>query len=505
MTCPHCSRRTGKGSFCEKCGRELHAAADVLVKEAVLSGGRRSDDRTGISVGDASLWCNQEESPSNRMTPCFGETTGDGLFSGGFPQVSRSHASVAESARYDAGAVVLDMDRLSILYENLRGSIRFRLTPPADEVLEDVLLELVDDISGISRSARVPYIDDGECQNGNLIVGFPGMDAGSYVWNVKLSFVRNRLRRVMRTSFELVVVRPENSVSIAEQIVFNINNDIKAEGAADVRVSNRIADELSEVIKGGENPTRVLQRIAGGCERAWAHMKLYDATDRAVLPPVDDEFRTDRVALDFGHRVIKFFSGRTVTFGRNRECDIFLRPKENTDENETDAYRVISRRHCFFEHQGDMIAIYDGWRDETGVQHPSSCGTFLNGECIRGCGVVGKSGEGIVSFAANFCVRPVSLLLKTVSPEKSCAKCPYSDRSWCGNGRRSVVLSRTDGIPETYVCIWSCFHLEEVDPSFNEVVIFRKDGAFAWLRGNQCGWLVPGTTIHTDYGTIKIK
>ena len=66
------------------------------------------------------------------------------------------------------------------------------------------------------------------------------------------------------------------------------------------------------------------------------------------------------------------------------------------------------------------------------------------------------------------------------------------------------MLTRRDGFAERYVALWSCFSLEEADPSFEGVVIFRKDGGFAWRRGRRCGWLVPGETIDTDFVRIHI-
>jgi hypothetical protein len=67
------------------------------------------------------------------------------------------------------------------------------------------------------------------------------------------------------------------------------------------------------------------------------------------------------------------------------------------------------------------------------------------------------------------------------------------------------MLSRRDGIPESFVALWSCFSLEDADASFEGVVVFRKDGAFAWRRGRRCGWLVPGTSMQTDMGTVTIR
>ncbi|MBQ6007894.1 MAG: hypothetical protein IJL17_05100, partial [Kiritimatiellae bacterium] len=82
---------------------------------------------------------------------------------------------------------------------------------------------------------------------------------------------------------------------------------------------------------------------------------------------------------------------------------------------------------------------------------------------------------------------------------------PHASRTWCGDGRRpALMLTRRDGVAERFVALWSCFPLEEADPSFEGVVIFRKDGGFAWRRGRRCGWLVPGERMETDFGPVTV-
>ena len=67
------------------------------------------------------------------------------------------------------------------------------------------------------------------------------------------------------------------------------------------------------------------------------------------------------------------------------------------------------------------------------------------------------------------------------------------------------MLTRRDGVPERFVAVWSCFRLSEADPSFEGVVVFRKEGAFVWRKGHRCGWIVPGTKQQTDFGTVTVS
>ena len=100
----------------------------------------------------------------------------------------------------------------------------------------------------------------------------------------------------------------------------------------------------------------------------------------------------------------------------------------------------------------------------------------------------------------------MSLAVRACRPVRACATCPHASRTWCGDGRRpALMMTRRDGVFERFVALWSCFPLEEADPSFEGVVIFRKDGGFAWRRGRRCGWLVPGETLETDFGQVAVR
>jgi len=511
ITCPHCKRKTHEGQHCEKCGGVLVAAAGATT--------RAFDEMptTRDPIADTPFSDNPTILAKPVSRPAFDANSFGSRLDDRIDAETQKIDEKIERATMGAGAasagsaprsgstdrIALYVDRLSILYENIIGSVRFRLAVPHGTVLRDVTLKFTNKLLATLFEEQYAQVDAATDQ---LPVGFPKMEAGSYVWKVELSFVRDRMRHVMTSSFELLVLRPENSRAIAEQLVFNIHNDIKAEGAADVHVSNRIADELKGVLNRGEDPFRVLQRVVCGRDRAWCQMKLYDVEDRSKLPPCPQAAKTDCLKLNFGYRIIRLCANRMVSFGRNRDRDFIVRPAENCSEEDKIPYHSMSRRQCFFEHDGDRIVIHDGQRLSVAATEPSSFGTFVDNRNIGECGMASLSvGESsILSFGGISYDNVVSLDARACSPEFACAKCPYADKQWCGAGRPSLVLSRRDGISETFVCLWSCLHLGEIDRSFDGVVIFRKEGAFAWFRGSECGWLVPGMSLETDYGTVEV-
>lgn len=407
-------------------------------------------------------------------------------------------------------SVSLAVDAFSVLYDGIACTARFQLSVPTGEVLYDVRLSLTNDILEKKYEINAPQIDDesrmepANRKKGNLIIGFPKMELGAYVWNLALSFYRNGVRYDYVSCVEFVVLRNTDSRAVAEQVIVTINNNIKAEGAARPSVTNmHIADDLRSAMDRGEDPTFILARYARNNERAWCSLPL-NAERRSS---------TNRLTLNLGTRRLKLFAGRgCVTFGRRDDNDIFLRPKNpNTcSDEEALPYFAISRSHCRFEPHGDVVAIREGWLDEQMKVRPSSWGTFWNGLQVFDQVTLKPGEDGKLSFGlrhrdihAKNCV---SMQAKACSPKFACAKCPYANREWCGGGRPSLVLTRLDGISETFVCMWSCLHLGEIDRAYEGIVIFRKDGAFAWCRGEKrCGWLVPGTEIKTEYGAITVS
>jgi len=416
------------------------------------------------------------------------------------------------------GGIELCLDRICLLWENTPGSVRFHLKTSRERQLKDVELELSNPLQNKSIKVSVSSIDDRSGLSndgrmmGNLMAQFPEMGAGSYAWTVSLRFTQGGMIKQYMSQFQLVVMGRGNAKSIAEQIVINIKNDIKASEAADVRVSNRIADELQGMLADkSENPFEAMRRYTNGTDRAWCYMSL--SASHPELPPVPEEAKVDSISLDFGDRSLKLYAKRAVSFGRksssiNKHVDIaFVAPTDYMDENGKmkSPYGRISRQHCTFEHEGQQIAIRDGVLDENRMWKNSLHGTFWNGGQVSEQVSLGVGEKGVLSLAGCHLWNGVSLDARAVSPAVACKDCPFADRKWCGNGRPSLVLKRRDGVRETYVCMWSCLHLGEIDSSHDGIILFRKDGAFAWGNESECGWLVPGEQVETAYGYVTIS
>lgn len=306
------------------------------------------------------------------------------------------------------------------------------------------------------------------------------------------------------------------SVVIKEKVdrsVVNIYGDHASEiknihldgGAKEVNLSSGHASVIEGVTIGAGSDGGGVSRP----ELSYERCKLFRVSPPPLPYPQPTGAKTDRLILDHGRWRLLLFSGRTVTFGRNRGlCDISWRhpnaDRIEHDDPENIPYRKISGQQCSFEHRGDKVALIDGVRDERGIVKPSSYGTFFNAVRVeREKLLVSEgTGRGLVTFSDSAATGTLSVCL----PNDVCAKCTRAERIWCGGGKRpSLVFKRLDGVPESAVMVWSCFRLEEADPSFEGVKIFRSDGGFAWRRGRRCGWLVPSESIETECGTVYVR
>ena len=494
IDCPSCGRKTAQGSFCERCGAELACVPKSVVPEE-RNGSR---PKAAVSFDDLQKTASAAFSVSRPDSPLRRPVA---------PPRPLIHPGLAPFSSSRPGAQPsLKIDNLCVQFENTPGIVRFLLDPGgAADCLHDVRLLFEHQLTGERIPVRpIRFLD----RVREIPVSFPAQSAGAAAWSVAVEYECGGLRHVLDGDIQMVVVHPREAQKVAEHLAINITNTINNGNASDVHVNQRAADELAK-LSVSENPFDELRRVILGPTRAWDVVELYSAHETESLPPMPAGARTERLTLDLGVRRITFFAGRTVTFGRKKESnDISLRPSPDASEAETAPYMRVSRAHCHFEHQGEKIVVCDGQRDAFRVLQPSACGTYWNDVRIDGTLHLSSGESGVLSFGDAASAGGVALDAKvaTCLSAAECGRCPYSDKHWCGAGSRpSLMLTRRDGVPERFVAVWSCFRLSEADPSFEGVVVFRKEGAFAWRKGHRCGWIVPGTKQQTDFGTVTVS
>ena len=492
IQCPHCGRLVPEGFCCERCGKELPADSSPSAERPEL---RRPEFHRVV-----------ESAPVRRI-------------------VESVQPQLAGLADPSACGPMLAVDRLCVQFENIPGFVRFYLDPTSPGAgLQNIVFTFESQLTGHSFKTRpIRHLNRPRA----FPVQFPAQEAGTQVWYVTVEFEDGRRKCRREGYLEVLVCRPQEAKQVAENLSITIDNsvtigdhsanasDITTRGslvgdcsasAADIQMRKGILESLAKMAK-SDNPFDELRGLIQSESRSWAKVDLIEAEETSSLPPMPANARADHIVIDFGNTRTHFFSNRTIKFGRRKEAnDIALRPHDGASEMETIPYRKVSREHCFFELEGQCAKVCDGHRDEFKVVQPSSGGTFWNGEKLCQSVSLPVGTEGIVSFGGIHYGDSLSLDVKVCSPAKACATCPHANRHWCGEGARpSLVLSRRDRIPEKFVAVWSCFWLGDADPTFDGAVIFRKDGAFAYRKGRKVGWLVPGTTIQTDFGTATVS
>lgn len=467
--CPKCGRTTAEGRFCERCGASIASLQGDCSQVAPQGDYRQADSQEIRKPNDST---HRQEG---------------------------AHRQVAATCvQYPCRVVSLEMDTLCILFEDTPGFLRFRFN--SGVAAENVFITLENPLTGVkANSRRMPYMQGAR----EITVPVLSQPAGAFVWFLTLTYEAAGRKHRLDGEVQMVVVRPREAQKAADQLTVTITNNINNGNASDVHVSQRAVEDLAKLAS-TENPFDELRKIVLSERRVWAAVALDDGGAMPSLPLQPADAVCEAITLDLGRSRIHFFANRTIRFGRKRETnDFVLRPPEGFSSN---PYCAIGRAQCCFEHNGDKAVIHDGQFDEMHVAKPSTFGTYWNDERIISSRPLAAGDSGVVSFSGGASVGAVAMDVKACMPIRACETCPHANRTWCGNGRRpALMLTRRDGIAERFVALWSCFPMEEADPSFEGVVIFRKEGGFAWRRGRRCGWLVPGMALQTDFGQVKVN
>ena len=489
VKCPKCGLPVPDGAFCPMCGVKVTSAsaasADVPVSEAPTV----------------------RPSAAPTVTPPVAPTVTPPVAPTVTPPVAptvRAPEPPKFSAPVDStsapavqgvpkGQLRVDFDALCILFEGLPGMLRLRLSCADGDVFDNVQITLRDLLTNAEFARTICLLDHAR----EIAVPIRPKQAGTAVWEVCLSYDFDGRHMELEGEWATVVTGRAGARMDAKQLAITINQDIKGGHACEIHNSLDAVGELNKALLSADGEVYdTLNTIVIGGARAYRWIDLYPRRMSDALPPMPAEAAADRMTLDLGIWQVTFFSGRTVTFGRTKNLnDIALRPPVGATEEQTVPYRMVSRQHCRFAHSGRQVIVADGARDEQGVVKHSSYGTFFDGKPVADEIRLSADGvrEGTLTFSRAGGSGVLSLKAEVLVPNDLCAACPRSDRADCqGGARPSLLLRRTDGIPQCFVAVWSCVRLEDVDPSFSGVKVFREGNGFAWRCGRRCGWLVPG-------------
>ena len=92
---------------------------------------------------------------------------------------------------------------------------------------------------------------------------FPERKAGSYVWYVAAECEDEGRTRAFEGEVLLVVEPQGEARTVAGDLVVEINTNINAGHASDVRLNQSAADALSKIVKSSEDPFKALRKLVG--------------------------------------------------------------------------------------------------------------------------------------------------------------------------------------------------------------------------------------------------
>ncbi len=398
--------------------------------------------------------------------------------------------------------VRLEIDSLCFLIERGSGILRFRIGPAiqAQGFLSDVTLSLCFQGSGRQYSKNWQILAAMREYNVQIDAGI----AGVHALDIILSFVLNGVAYSFDGNVSFFVARSEEVGKCAENIVFNIRNDIQCGHAADVRLSQDAADAIQDLSlrHSGESSFEELRRVVDGEARAYrlVPLELTSMPQAQCAAAQTAPAYSGDLTLEIAGTLIHLIPKEEITIGRHRDNTIVLQEKCQTTAEEHAASSRISRHHCIICGAGSSVILKDA----------SSCGTFWNGTRISGeaCILDAAHNSGVITPATG-CESSFSLSVAYYSPMAAglCPVCQVPSRDWCGTGiRPCVVIQQKNDYPEVFVALWSCFDFGVVIPALAGFIVARSDaGGFFWSTGNVgSGVLEPGMEFQSAAGLIRV-
>ena len=376
---------------------------------------------------------------------------------------------------------MLDIDRLSVLFDGCPSTVRFRVNPSSfGEGARDFRIAFEDQFTGVRSRAVRPRGPCGAIHEFGFT--FPEKAAGSYVWYVAVDYECGGRRHVREGEVHLVVERPQDAQKVVDNLVVTINNNITTGHATDVVLNQSAADALDRISKSAENPFASLRRLMGGKERAWTRVDLYEtdaapAQQPAAAPPPPSPAQ---ITLKGCGEALQLTSLRTLTFGKTRERnDYALRVYDEGGAYDIERSRAISRTHlrmscgnggCYLE---DMNSTY---------------GTTLDGAAVSGGKVLVSPGKAhVVRLSERFA--PGGVLALTVRVFAAAGRAPSG-----------MVIDRCDGARQRIFALWD----EAGVPADAGGWSFRLKGGRMEIRSpdGTSSCVVPGESVRIGSRTF---
>ena len=408
----------------------------------------------------------------------------------------------------------IELDTMLSLQEDVGNSLRILFTPSAG-TFSDVSISLSSDDKSFQTKTRQRKVLSSPYE---FVFGVRNLKAGVWVFDVNVSYVLDRREYSYDGTFDVAVLERRNWQSDAKRnLSFVFNPVIHASEAGRVRIDGpeHVKSLLAQAEKDAErDPLKTAEELINLGVRKYRKItvQLLDVVEFLPPPPSEAVCKEIQLDLGYGYGQVQFFTDSIIGIGHTfegvRYTDIVVDPPAGLAGDQRLPYEKMSRGQCILRSCGIDVELVDGRIRKSGELAGSTNGTYLNGERV-GSGGCRLPQNGAIGLGTTCRETTLDATLVTPSPE-ACRRCRRGSesREYCSrDGRACVnaVLRRRDGVDLVYVALWSCIDMGYICRHFAGLEISYDRQAFAWRRGVQRGWLVPGARIEMPRMSISIS
>lgn len=519
ITCKYCGRRTARGIFCERCGKEVtdapEAVSEPMAKEPQAPASEPAEPADpAIELPESSRYVSAEALEISK--PSMAEK--DSAPSAPVPPPAPAAYNTSTACKY----LAVEYDRRQIFVENMPAILRFRLMPLVSGLKDMRIWVECQAFNGASvvREKRLHWLSPEMNRKREFRFPIELPNYGAHCCVLHFGFSIGNDRFVFDADEEMVVYpRESDAAEVLRNLTVNINNDIKTGHAADVNVKHSVneIEGLTRMLRPNASIIEVLDRLKNGMA-AYCMLEIYGSTwtpdehrsgssSAIPKPPAGSPPRKaviDRLTLVVGDQQLQLVSGDEIPLGRSRDNTIITRIFDAKGKMPRNSNLEISGRHCRLTRRHGALFLDDG--------SPTKCsqqGTYLDGNPVD----YGRS----VAIDPN----PLSLMLSLAAIEEHRKdvfalhltpwRCEPRMRRHCRealcSGDRDVaalIMRRRDNAPECYLALWACCPLKLIFPELEDLTLWRKENAFAWGNASKNGWLIPGMEVKAGNRTIGV-
>ncbi len=403
---------------------------------------------------------------------------------------------------------VSDCEELQVEYnfsrvfmDGLHVPFQFRITPKQDK-LANLFIEIRRDGNPVAREEP----DEILCAHRRLDIHMayrppPGLQ-GIISFEIYIGYDNKKTRQVFKARPTHNIFRGFEKVgSVINSLKIEINNNLKAEGAAD-NVIKQHMDGLEALRPKEDNPVTELAAI--DIPACWNNLNLHlckqvalEDTDGDGIPAQPAGAHMARLTLRCGTHTVQLLSGETVHIGKNRKCDVVARSVERREQKSRDA--AISRYHCRIERRSGRSMVIDlGYYPDEDTEKPSTCGTFLDGQRLPPGGRSALPTDRAFTLSLSGSDKdPSAYVFEGYQQTRDTARqTPFQHLKDKPDHESFSLVLRSSHAPITHVIVWEAIACRDLKWDNAEAWICRLQNGFLLVDGKRKEWLTHGKTLY---------